>query len=156
LWGGSLWANTAHGLQSPYFPHTGIGISGYAWLDNGYEKIDRGDPTQADIKFWLQQGRFVFRATPTYTSGRWFAQAQAELVATKEQPAGRLGFADVDDLWVRTGYWGSWDITVGRFEAWEVYHLGMGLDINTIERNGATDSTLSAPSIYGVTFAYYR
>src|SRR5262245_7731330 len=38
--GGSLWL-TFHGLQWPYYPRNGIGISGYAWIDTGYEHIDR-------------------------------------------------------------------------------------------------------------------
>ena len=31
-----------------------------------------------------------------------------------------------DDLWIRFGAWNAWDVKVGRFEAWEVYHTGHG------------------------------
>jgi hypothetical protein len=31
-----------HGMQWPYLPRNGIGLSGYAWRDTGYEQIDRG------------------------------------------------------------------------------------------------------------------
>src|SRR5207245_4161313 len=50
--GGSLWMSF-HGLQWPYFPRTGIGISAYAWVDSGYEKIDRGNPSEQNIDYWL-------------------------------------------------------------------------------------------------------
>jgi hypothetical protein len=138
IWGGSLWL-TFHGLQWPYVPKTGIGFSGSAWLDTGYEQIKRGG-VQPDTTYWLQQGRAVLRVTPTYTDGRFFIQGQAELVANKDQTVTQPSVADTDDLWVRFGVWKKWDIQVGRYEAWEIYHLGMGLDLNTLERLGATDS----------------
>jgi len=155
LYGGSMWM-TFHGLQWPYFPRTGVGFSGYAWLDSDYEKITRGDPSQPGVKEFLQQGRALLRITPTYTSGDWFVQAQAELVANKDQTIGQPNQGDVDDLWVRTGQWKSWDLTVGRYEAFEVYHLGMGLDLNTEERIGAYDQNSQPPGLYGASFLYYR
>lgn len=159
LYGGSLWS-TFHGLQWPYYPRTGIGISGYAWLDNSYEKINYGDPaaTQRYTKEYLQQGRLLLRVTPTYSNDVWFVQAQAELVANKDQtqtqPA--TGIADTDNLWVRAGQWQKWDVMVGRFEGFEVYHLGMGLDLNTEERRGAFDGTNTPPDLYGASYLFYR
>jgi hypothetical protein len=44
----------------------------------------------------------------------------------------------------------------GRFEAWEIYHRGMGLDINTQERLGAFDVNSSPPDIYGATYLFDR
>jgi hypothetical protein len=159
--GGSLWS-IFHGLQWPYRPHahaagTTLGLSGSLWIDTGYEQIERGDPNQQDLVYWLQQGRGVLRATPTYTrSDDWFVQGQAELVANKDQTINRPEVADVDDLWVRAGKWDTFDVQVGRFEAWEVYHLGMGLDLNTLERRGAVDGVLAVPELYGVTYTFYR
>jgi hypothetical protein len=153
--GGSL-ASTFHGLQWPYFPKTGIGVSGYAWLDPGYEQISRGNPSEQSLKYWLLQGRLVLRITPTYTRGRWFAQAQAELVANKDQSQHQPDIADTDDLWIKVGMWNLWDVQIGRYEAWEVYHFGMGLDLHTLERQGASDEAFTAPEIYGLTYAFYR
>jgi hypothetical protein len=160
--GGSLWS-TFHGLQWPYSPlmetgpETKIGLSGSVWIDTGYERIARGDPNEQGTKYLLQQGRFVFRVTPTYnTPDGWFVQGQAELVANKDQTVRQPDVADTDDLWVRAGKWNVFDVQLGRYEAWELYHLGMGLDLNTLERQGAVDLNQSAPSIYGVTYAYYR
>jgi hypothetical protein len=155
LYGGSLWFSPFHGLQWPYIPRTGIGFSGYVWLDNSYERLDRGDIGASSFKRYLQQGRFLFRVTPTYSDGRWFVQGQGELVLNKEQVT-PLNNPDTDDVWIRTGHWKSWDLQVGRFEAWEVYHLGMGLDLNTLERQGAFDLANPTPDLYGVTFAFYR
>ena len=81
--------------------------------------------------------------TPTYTSGTWFVQAQAEIVANTNQydvqPAPSIVAAD--DVWVRTGVWNSWDVTVGRMQGFD-YPLGMGFDLNTYERLGAFNPSL--------------
>jgi hypothetical protein len=153
--GGSLWM-TMHGAQWPYYPKSGIGVSGYVWLDPGYEQIKRGNPTEQNIKYWLLQGRLVLRITPTYTHGRFFVQGQAELVANKDQSLHQPDIADTDDLWIKVGMWNIFDVQVGRYEGWEVYHFGMGLDLYTLERQGALDEAFSVPGIYGLTYAFYR
>jgi hypothetical protein len=153
--GGSLWS-TFHGMQWPYYPKTGIGVSGYAWIDTGYERVERGNRSEQSINYMLQQGRLLLRVTPTYTHHEWFVQAQAELVANKDQSSRQPDIADTDDVWIRAGHWNTFDIQFGRFEAWEVYHFGMGLDLNTLERQGATDDVYGAPEIYGVTYVFYR
>src|SRR6185437_17006415 len=43
LYGGPLWLDM-QGLQWPYTPRTGVGISGYGWLDNSYRYTRVGDP----------------------------------------------------------------------------------------------------------------
>jgi hypothetical protein len=156
IYGGSLWS-TFHGMQWPYYPKTGIGVSGYVWIDSGYEHISRENPTEQGTKYWLQQGRLVLRVTPTWsTRAGYFVQGQAELVANKDQSQAQPNIGDTDDIWVRAGKWKSFDVQLGRYEGWEVYHFGMGLDLYTLERNGATDTVYSVPQIYGVTYAFYR
>jgi hypothetical protein len=137
IWGGSLWL-TFHGLQWPYMPKTGVGVSGYAWVDTGYEQIRRYQ-ARTDRRFWLQDARAVVRVTPTYSNGSFFVQGQVELVGIKDQFAALADRTQTDDLWVRVGHWNRWDLQLGRFESWEVLHLGMGLDVNTLERRGAED-----------------
>ncbi len=170
--GGSLWMGF-HGLQWPVSPfnsqppRTQLGFSGLVWLDTGYETVSSTHPDVHRTKYLYQQGRLVLRATPTYTRGELFVQGQAELVANKQQTQGANSspgpvlppLVGVDDLWVKAGRWNSWDVQVGRFEAWEVYHLGLGLDLHTIEREGAYDFGQVAPTppaFYGVTRSYYR
>jgi hypothetical protein len=158
LYGGSLWLDM-QGLQWPYTPQTGIGLSGYAWLDTMYKLLRIGDPTQRPTATTLfMQGRFLFRVTPTYTNGDWFVQAQAEFVGNKDQlDAQSTGLVDVDDVWVRTGYWQRWDLTVGRMQAFDVYPLGLGLDLNSDERTGAYDSLNEHPTqLYAADYMLYR
>ena len=162
LYGGSLWLEPSfHGLQWPYMTKSGVGISGSAWVDTAYEEITRDNTSVQNTTLYLQQARAVLRVTPTYVSGRFFIQAQAELVANGCQGNGTTcpdsGTVNVDDLWLRVGHWNIWDLKVGRFEGWDLYHTGMGLDINTIERRGAwAISGLKPPDYYGVTLLHDR
>ena len=165
IYGGSLWLEPSfHGLQWPYMAKSGVGVSGSFWVDSGNEQIRR--EKMANTAVWLQQGRAVLRVPPTYTNGSFFIQGQVELVGNVCQVAGTIcatsGTFDTDDLWIRFGQWNAWDIKVGRFEAWELYHTGMGLDINTLERRGASNfwlnspSGLDAPDFYGMNWMHDR
>jgi hypothetical protein len=169
--GGSLWLEPSfHGLQWPQMSKSGVGVSGLFWLDSGYLNLTRDNDSLPDTATPFQQGRGVLRVTPTYTDGRFFAQGQVELVGNVCQATTTVcidhGTFDTDDLWVRFGVWNSWDVQVGRFRGWELYHTGMGLDLYTFERLGAhqlglqmptgLDLPLNAPDIYGVTYLYDR
>ena len=165
--GGSL-GFTMHGLQAPYLPAIGgagmrVGVSGSVWSDGSYAFIKSGlAPAQASQKRLAMQSRGVLRVTPTYsTPSGWFAQAQAEFVALGDQALDTgtnvMGFTD--DAYVRAGKWDLVDIQVGRFQAWEIAnHYGMGLDINTLERDGATiDRQTEKPKdAYGLTYFWDR
>jgi hypothetical protein len=161
--GGSL-RTTFHGLQWPQLPYlagqpkTRLGLSGSAWVDTSRRSTEAGNPNgvEYDRIRWLQQSRFVLRATPTYSmESGFFVQGQGELVANSDVPnANQL--VDTDDLWVRVGKWNVFDIQFGRFQGWEVYHLGMGLDLNTLERQGAVGAGDPPPGLYGVTYFWDR
>jgi hypothetical protein len=163
--GGSLWL-IFHGLQwptSPFHsdpPRTQLGLSGSAWVDSSYQVVKTKDPAAQDLKQWLHQARFTLRATPTYSKGPWFVQGQAELVAANTDEGNGLTQTAMrtDDLWIRAGQWNKWDVQAGRFQAWELYHFGMGLDQNTLERLGADNQQTSyhPVAIYGVTYLYDR
>ena len=80
---------TFHGVQWPYYPRTGIGVSGYGWIDN-WLRADQHRRPDRDVdrtREYLQQGRSLLRVTPTYSRGDFFVQAQAEIVANKDQSA---------------------------------------------------------------------
>ncbi|HEX7508597.1 MAG TPA: hypothetical protein VF550_17625, partial [Polyangia bacterium] len=172
IYGGSMWLEPSfNGLQWPYMAKSGVGVSGSFWVDSGYETINRDIAGLANTTMWIQQGRAVLRVTPTYTDGQFFIQGQVELVGNQCQQAGSgsgslcltFGTFDTDDLWLRIGQWNLWDLKVGRFEAWELYHTGMGLDINTMERQGAfLAKTLAganiqaAPTFYAVNHMHDR
>jgi hypothetical protein len=168
---GSMWL-TFHGLQWPYLPAKAgrdrfvIGLSGWGWLDTAYVKFapwgqDANAISQDQQAYATQQGRMLLRVSPTYSFTNWFVQGQVELVGTENQGINRsdVGGADTDDLWLRIGQWNRWDFQVGRFEAWEVFHLGMGLDQNTFERQGAVakgDPGLIRSGYYGLTDNEFR
>jgi hypothetical protein len=157
-------------MQWPYMPATAkgtrfvLGISGWGWVDTAYQKFAPwGDYTglgTSKSTYWKQQARLVTRFTPTYSmDDGWFIQGQAEFVATEDQTISRAdtGGADTDDLWLRIGQWNKWDFMVGRFEGWEVFHLGMGLDQNTFERAGAFgQGDIYNPAFYGLTDNQFR
>jgi hypothetical protein len=156
--GGSL-INDMQGLQWPYLPAPGafIGVSGYVWVDSSYRKVTAGSTNDNDTKEWLQQGRFVLRVTPTYNHENWFVQGQAEIVANNDQTQPRpREIVDTDDLYLRAGKWNVWDVQLGRFQGFDLYHLGLGLDLNTFERNGASTSNNTAVQLYGVTYLWDR
>jgi hypothetical protein len=169
IYGGSLWLEPDfQGLQWPQNSRSGLGVSGQFWVDSGKEWIKRGTDQLPNSELLLQQGRGVLRLTPAYVSGRLFAQAQVELVGNLCQATTTIcttsGTFDTDDLWIRFGAWNAWDVKVGRFEAWEVYHLGMGMELYTLERLGAgmfgidtlTTPRLEAPTVYGVSYVHDR
>lgn len=165
--GGSLWL-TMHGLQFPYMaPSTSrsevrIALSGSVWNDISYARLNTNDPKYKSYDRWLNQTRAVLRATPTYTlKDGYFVQGQVEMVANGNQnldTSSGSNMGGVDDVWARAGKWDMFDITVGRFQGWEVYHYGMGLDLNTLERRGADipDQSIRGPQIYGANFYWDR
>jgi hypothetical protein len=155
LYGGSLWL-TMHGMPWPYTPRSGIGLSGSVWNDSGYETITRGNQTEANINYLVNQARAVLRVTPTYTRADWYVQGQSEFVLNSDQSVPQPTFVSTDDLWIRAGKWKKWDVTFGRFEAFEVYHFGMGMDLNTLERQGPVDTVRAVPDVPGLTTFQYR
>jgi hypothetical protein len=74
------------------------------------------------------------------------------------------GTFTTDDLWIRFGHWNAWDLKVGRFEGWEIYHLGLGMDPYTLERLGPgmfgvdnpASPKLDVPALYGVNYMQGR
>jgi hypothetical protein len=173
LYGGSLWLEPSfHGLQWPYMAKSGVGVSGMLWVDSGYQQIKRDSEKLPNTALSLEQGRAVLRVTPTYTNGQLFIQGQVELVGNLCQATSQActtgGTFDTDDLWIRVGQWNKWDLKVGRFEGWELYHTGMSLDLYTLERQGAQQiglrwpdddahiNGLQAPDFYGTNWLHDR
>jgi hypothetical protein len=148
---------TWHGRQWPHYERTGIPVSGDVWIDNGYETLDRSLENEENRRYWIQTGRFKLRATPTFTKGSMFVQGQGELLAWSNPKVG-IASIDVDDAWVKFGAWDAWDIQVGRFETWEIYHKGMGLELYTLEYNGAftEDDEDQRVDLYEVSYIFYR
>jgi hypothetical protein len=165
---GSLWL-TFHGQQWPYMPMIAekpglrVGVSGSLWNDLSYTHVSAQSKGDGDQTRWTTQTRGVLRFTPTYNAtGGWFAQGNAELVLHGDNTQDPLTktLATSDDLYVRVGKWNVFDITVGRFQGWEIAnHFGMGLDQNTVERQGAfiTGGSAAQPTDgYGLSYFWDR
>ena len=167
---GSLW-RTFHGQQWPYMPNDKhddknmhITFSGYIWNDLSNTKITPDEVLETNaINRWNTQSRGLLRVTPTLNVGKgYFVQGNAELVVQGDmQPDVTTGvLATTDDLWIRFGKWDLFDITVGRFQGWEIAnHYGLGLDWATLEREGAyiVGSSIPKPTDgYGLDYFWDR
>lgn len=166
---GSLW-RTFHGQQWPYMPSTDdeanlqIGVGGYIWNDLNNARIAVDDNLgTGDLNRWTTQTRGLLRMTPTLNfKNGWFVQGNAEFVVQGDmRPDPSSGvLATTDDVWVRFGKWDLFDITVGRFQGWEIAnHYGMGLDWATLERQGAWAVGTSLPKPtdgYGLDYFWDR
>jgi hypothetical protein len=139
-----------HGMQSP-IRDDGLHVGGDVWIDTGYEQRARGLNSEPDHELWLMQGRFMVDLTATHTWRRFFAQAKAQILAHMDEIPGSEHI-DTDDAYIRFGIWDLFDFQLGRFEGWEVYHKGEGLERDTLEDQGAFDG----PDIYEVNYAFYR
>lgn len=145
--GGSL-SMVLTGMQWPYMPSYGkdhpklrIGFSGSSWVDANMRMVRPGRDTFPDVLDLRMQGRLTLRVSPVYNFDKdWFAASRIEFVAITEQQHEAGKYVDVDEAWVRVGRWNRFDATVGRTQGFEVYHFGMGMDINTQEREGARAS----------------
>ena len=140
-----------HGLQSAR-RGSGFVLGGDLYIDTGYETNARELESEPDIEYWLQQGRFMLEASHTYNAeGGFFVKASAQFLAHVDEVR-RNENIDTDDAWLQLGVWDCWDLQVGRYEGWEVYHKGQGLERDTLEDLGAWDG----PDIYEVNYAFYR
>lgn len=144
--------------QWPYMPkYEGppalrVGISGSGWVDSNFRTVKAGLETERNEQAYRQQGRFTLRVTPTYTLEKdWFLQANTEFIGNVDQDRSTTNYVDIDGAWLRFGKWKVFDIQAGRMQGFEVYHTGMGLDLNTYERSGAVSFSESPPQIYGLT-----
>jgi hypothetical protein len=139
------------GLQSP-LRDDGLHLGGDLWIDTGYQTSRRALDSEPDLHFWLMKGRFMLDLTATYTwRERFFIQAKGQLLAHVEEIRNNE-FIDTDDAWVRFGMWDLWDIQIGRFEGWRVYHKGEGFERDTLEHLGAPNGA----RMYEVDHAFYR
>jgi len=118
------------------------------------------------LGFYDMRGRFVVGPTVEHRFGAnndWFIAARGELVAWLRE---RTNYQiNADDVYGQVGKKGLWDVKLGRFQAWRVYHKGAGFDLYTIEDQGACTTQTSScslesggfgPHTYEVNYNYYR
>src|SRR5437588_282202 len=108
-----------------------------AEVDVGYAQYTFDSPTYKPERFYDVRGRFVMGPTLTHEfSGHYFIRARGEAVAWLRDVVGQYQ-VNVDDVWAQVGDKGRWDLKVGRFFSWRVYHKGLGVDLYTLDDTGA-------------------
>lgn len=124
-------------LRSP------IGFAGYFWVDTGYMQRTNAREGQYDQDAAYMQGRFVLAAQYFQKFRTFFATAKAEFIGfVNEYTKSQFEPHVLDSYVMIGGDW--WDVQVGRFLAWEVYHRGQGIELYTAEEAGA----LGGPALY--------
>lgn len=138
-------------------PDLRVAFSGGGWLDANFRKIKAGEILEDDQTETRMQGRFTLRVTPVYNMhDDWFLQSNFEYIANTEQDHKVDEYSDVDEAWLRLGKWKTFDVTVGRTQGFEVYHFGMGLDLNTYERQGAKSFSKTPAQAYSLSNLWDR
>jgi len=133
--------------EGPMRPHTEVGaipiaLSGYFWTDVGYMQRQNARAGQYDSDAAYAQGRFVLAAEYYAELSDLFAHSKVELIGFVNEFTKSQFEAHVLDAWVMFGQ-RLWDVQIGRFLAWEVYHRGQGIELFTAEEAGA----LGGPSL---------
>ncbi|TNF38212.1 MAG: hypothetical protein EP329_01080 [Deltaproteobacteria bacterium] len=119
-----------------------IALSGYFWADTGYMMRENARAGQYDSDVAYAQGRFVLAAEYYTEIAAMFASSKVELIGFVNEFTKSQFEAHVLDAYVMLGQ-RAWDVQVGRFLAWEVYHRGQGIELFTAEEAGA----LGGPSL---------
>lgn len=114
-----------------------LGWDGSLEVDVGYASYTYDNPNWQAESIYDFRGRFVAGPVLEHPFGDdYFFRATGQLVAWVRE-FGRKYQYNVDDVYGQVGQRDTWDLKVGRFEAWEVYHRGMGFDVYTLEDTGA-------------------
>ncbi|MGM0575796.1 MAG: hypothetical protein ACQEXJ_08720 [Myxococcota bacterium] len=125
-----------------------LALSGWFWTDTGFMKRTNAREGQYDQDVTYMQGRFVLAAQHASRFDSFFVKARTELIGFVNEFTKSQFEAHVLDAYVMVGQ-KAWDIQVGRFLAWELYHRGQGIELYTAEEAGA----LAAPRLYWLDLA---
>ncbi|MDP1829956.1 MAG: hypothetical protein Q8L48_42230 [Archangium sp.] len=137
-------AEDAQKIAIPQVLGVNIVLSGYFWGDTGYMARTNAQQGQYDQSVSYLQGRFVLGAGLTRTFGDFYASAKVEFLGLVNEFARSQYEPHTLDSYVRVGHKRWFDVQVGRFLAWEIYHRGQGIEFWTAEEAGA----LGGPSLY--------
>lgn len=137
-------APDAQPLAMPQVLGVDLRFSGYFWADTGFMGRTNAQPGQYDQSAAYLQGRFVLGVGLSREFGDWYGAARAEFLGLVNEFARSQYEPHTLDAFVRLGHRRWFDVQVGRFLAWEVYHRGQGIEFWTAEEAGA----LGGPSLY--------
>lgn len=128
----------------PRFLGVDMKFGGYFWADTGYMTRDNAQAGQYDQDVTYLQGRFVLAAAMKRDFGDWFGAARVEFLGLVNEFARSQYEPHTLDAYVKIGHKRWFDLQVGRFLAWEIYHRGQGIEFWTAEEAGA----LGGPALY--------
>jgi hypothetical protein len=115
-------------------------IFGQAEIDVGYATYRYPeDPQHPEETLHDMRGRFVLGPMFHYQfpKSETFLRVVGQFVAWVREKNNEYQI-NADDVYVQYGSGDTWDIQVGRFMTWRVYHKGLGFDLFTLEENGAS------------------
>ncbi|PKL35571.1 MAG: hypothetical protein CVV44_22485 [Spirochaetae bacterium HGW-Spirochaetae-1] len=117
-------------------------LDGYFWVDPSYRFAYDG-LSDKDYRDTSLQGRLVLGVNYRKELKDYYVLARAEIISHVDEPK------DIDtlDSYLQCGN-KYWDVQIGRFLAYELYHKGQGLELYTDEDAGAID----APDLYEVDY----
>lgn len=109
-----------------------VGYATYRYPENS----NRPRETLHDMR-----GRFVLGPAFhfDFPNSEYFLEVVGQLVAWVREQS-REYQINADDVYAQVGKGRTWDLQVGRFMTWRVYHKGLGFDIFTLEDLGASKS----------------
>ncbi len=136
--------DTSSAYSLPKLAGVGLKFGGYFWADTGFMTRDNAQAGQYDQDVAYLQGRFVLAASLHRDFGAWFGTARAEYLGLVNEFARSQYEPHTLDAYVKIGHQRWFDVQVGRFLAWEVYHRGQGIEFWTAEEAGA----LGGPALY--------
>ena len=119
-----------------------IRLNGYAWVDTGYlsRTYDLTAYPQQDAAY--MQGRVVLGAGLKRTFGDYYGEVKVQFLGLVNEYAKSQYEPDTLEAYLQIGHQKWWDLQIGRFLAWEVYHRGQGIELYTLEDRGVGYATL--------------
>ncbi len=127
-----------------------LGWDGSIEIDVGYARYGYELDTTPPERFYDFRGRFVLGPVLEHDfAGPHFFRATGQLVAWIREERHEYQ-VNADDVYVQVGRRKTWDLKLGRFESWSVYHKGLGFDRYTLEDTGALREGPFNQAIVGV------
>jgi hypothetical protein len=154
-------ATPGQGSDGLYVSKMNLGWDGNAEVDVGYARYDYELAGYKPERFYDFRGRFVLGPVLQYDwDEHHFFRATGQLVAWMREQEQRYQ-VNADDVYFQVGRKDAWDVQVGRFFSWSVYHKGLGFDLYTLDDTGALrepnfDTQSFGVDMYEVNAIYWR
>jgi hypothetical protein len=133
-----------------YSSNDWLGWDGNAQIDVGYASYTFQSLTNPPEDFHDFRGRFVFGPVLQHDFGdNHFFRATGQAVMWVREEFNKYQI-NADDVYFQLGKSNSYDLQLGRFELWRVYHKGRGFDLFTLDDTGALRTSPFEGGQFGV------